>query len=566
MIWEFKEKANSEISQNLQDTLKIDSVLAGLMVQRGLTTFDKAKAFFNPDLADLHDPFLMKDMDLAVARILKALEQGEKVMVFGDYDVDGTTSVALMSSYLETLDLEIVNYIPDRYKEGYGISNKGIETAAAQQISLIVALDCGIKSIDHIAYAKELGVDFIICDHHRPGAEIPDAVAVLDPKRKDCEYPYEELSGCGVGFKLIQALQQTLELDFDDLVTYLDLCAISIGADIVDVTGENRILAHHGMALLNREARPGIQALMDQNDKEQYSLTDVIFTIGPKINASGRMEHGLYAVELLLEQDPQIAKQKAEAIQNFNEERKEADQRISKEALEQIIAQNEQEASATVVYDESWHKGVIGIVASRLIDTYYRPTLVFTKSGDVLAASARSVKGFDVYKAIEACSELLEQFGGHMYAAGMTLKEENYPAFKKKFLSVVEAQHKEEDKIKEISIDQELPFKYIDDKFYRILRRMEPFGPGNELPVFCTRNLWETGYARLLGSDECHLKLNLQDLEEDKTYQAIGFGLGDSFDLVKDSSKVDVVYHLSQNNFRGNVNFQLMLQDIKATS
>lgn len=566
MIWNFKEKANSEISKNIEDSLNIDPVLAGLMVQRGLTTFEKAKAFFNPDLADLHDPFLMKDMDLAVARILHALELGEKVMVFGDYDVDGTTSVALMSSYLETLDLEVVNYIPDRYKEGYGISNKGIEMAASLNITLIVALDCGIKSIDHVAYAKDLGVDFIICDHHRPGAEIPDAVAVLDPKREDCDYPYKELSGCGVGFKLIQGLQQALDLDFKDLVAYLDLCAISIGADVVDVTGENRILAHHGMALLNREARPGIQALMDQNDRDQYSLTDVIFTIGPKINASGRMEHGLYAVELLLEQDPQIAKQKAEAIQNFNEERKEADQRISKEALEQISSQNEQEASATVVYDPSWHKGVIGIVASRLIDTYYRPTLVFTKSGDVLAASARSVKGFDVYKAIEACSEFLEQFGGHMYAAGMTLKEENYAAFKKKFLSVVEAQHKEEDKVKEISIDQELPFKYIDDKFYRILQRMEPFGPGNELPLFCTRNLWETGYARLLGSDESHLKLNLQDLEEDKTYQAIGFGLGDAFDLVKQSSKVDVVYHLSQNNFRGNVNFQLMLQDIKATS
>lgn len=558
MKWNFKQKVDAE---SLSSQLGIDPVLGQLLVQRGIDTFEKARLFFNPDISALHNPYLMKDMDKAVARIKEALQKNQRVLVFGDYDVDGTTSVALMCSFLESLDMDLLPYIPDRYQEGYGVSQKGIDFAKEQGVSLIIALDCGVKSVDLVDYASSLDMDFIICDHHRPGTVLPDAVAVLDPKREDCDYPYKELSGCGVGFKLCQALQEDLQLDFTDLINLLDFCAISIGADLVAVDGENRILAHHGLVVLNQRKRPGLAALMAQSDHKNFSLTDVIFTIGPKINAAGRMKHGLYAVELLLESDLQKAIAKAEDINAFNAERRDADQTISKEALELIEQDGEQQDAATVVFQQHWHKGVIGIVASRLIDTYYRPTLVFTKSGEYLAASARSVTGFDVYNAIDSCSDLLVQFGGHKYAAGLTIKPENFKAFKAKFNQIVSETITDIQKIREVDIDAQLPFASIDDKFYRILGRMEPFGPSNERPVFVSVGLRETGYAKAVGDDGKHLKLQLKDESVDKTYNAIGFGLGDQ--LPHCIGLLDVVYELDKNSFRGQENFQLMLKDVK---
>jgi len=558
MKWKYRPQLSAPL---LEKELGVNPVLSRLLAQRGIETFDQARSFFNPDLNDLHNPYLMKDMSKAVARVCEAISVNEKVMVYGDYDVDGTTSVALMTSFLETLDIDLTPYIPDRYLEGYGISFKGIDIAEQKGISLIIALDCGIKSIDHIAYAKEKGIDFIICDHHRPGDELPNAVAVLDPKQLDCNYPFKELSGCGVGFKLCQALQEKLELEYDDLIPLLDLCAISIGADIVPVNGENRILAFHGLKELNKRNRPGLKVLMAQSDHKEFSLTDVIFTIGPKINAAGRMKHGLYAVELLLENQDEAAYLKGEEINEFNSNRRTADQGTSQEALEQILENNEQKHPATVVFKEDWHKGVIGIVASRLIDTYYRPTLVFTRSGNVLAASARSVRGFDVYNALNECSDLLEQFGGHMYAAGLTIKPENFAAFKKRFNQVVKDTLTEEQKIQEITVDSELPFELIDEKFYRILKRMQPFGPENERPVFVTRNLKDTGYAKTVGDEGKHLKVQFKDIEKDITFNGIGFGLGPKIDQC--GQLLDVAYELDKNSFRGQENFQLMIKDIK---
>ena len=558
MKWKFRPQLSAP---KLEKELGINRVLGRLLAQRGIETFDQAKSFFNPDLNALHNPFLMKDMAKAVERICQAISSGEKVMVYGDYDVDGTTSVALMTSFLETLDLDLTPYIPDRYLEGYGISFKGIDVAQEKGISLIIALDCGIKSIKHIDYAKQRGIDFIICDHHRPGDELPMAAAILDPKQSDCEYPFKELSGCGVGFKLCQALQEKLNLEFSYLIPLLDLCAISIGADIVPVNGENRILAFHGLKELNKRSRPGLKVLMAQSDHKEFSLTDVIFTVGPKINAAGRMKHGLYAVELLLENQDEAAYLKGEEINEFNSSRRTADQGTSQEALEQILKNKEQNDPATVVYKEDWHKGVIGIVASRLIDTYYRPTLVFTKSGTVLAASARSVRGFDVYNALNECADLLEQFGGHMYAAGLTIKPENFQAFKKRFNQVVKETLTEEQKIQEIIIDSELAFELIDEKFYRILKRMQPFGPSNERPVFVTRNLRDTGYAKTVGDEGKHLKVQFKDTEQDITFNGIGFGLGKKISHC--GQLLDVAYELDKNSFRGQENFQLMIKDIK---
>ncbi|MBQ0739381.1 single-stranded-DNA-specific exonuclease RecJ, partial [Aquimarina celericrescens] len=430
MRWTVKPIPNPEKVQNLQQALGVEKAIATLLVQRGIETFEEAKKFFRPSLKDLHDPFLMKDMDKAVARIEQALAEEENILVYGDYDVDGTTSVALMSSYLKTRTPQIATYIPDRYAEGYGVSYQGIDYAADNDITLIIALDCGIKAIEKVAYAKEKGVDFVICDHHRPGKKIPNAVAVLDPKREDCEYPYKELCGCGVGFKLIQALEEKLGNPVETLMPFFDLVATAIGADIVPITGENRVLAYHGLHVINTLPRSGFKAILNQVKKETLTITDVVFIIAPRINAAGRMKHGLHAVQLLVEEDEKLAEKYAAEIEAYNAERKDADRTITEEALQLIEELKEQERFTTVVYGEHWHKGVIGIVASRLTETYYRPTLVFTKSGNKLAASARSVKGFDVYNALEACTEHIEQFGGHKYAAGLTLDESCYEAFK----------------------------------------------------------------------------------------------------------------------------------------
>ncbi|MFM7018098.1 single-stranded-DNA-specific exonuclease RecJ, partial [Flavobacterium sp.] len=474
MRWTLKSKPEKEKVQKLQDELQVDALIATLLVQRGVETYEQAKAFFRPSLNDLHDPFLMKDMDKAVARIEEAIDNGENILVFGDYDVDGTTAVSLVSSYLKSYYSNIATYIPDRYNEGYGISYAGIDFAEDNEFTLIIALDCGIKSIDHIAYAKAKKIDFIICDHHRPGDELPNAVAVLDPKRADCSYPYDELCGCGIGFKLIQALASKRGQTLEDLLLYLDLVATAIAADIVPITGENRILAKYGLEVINSNPRPGIKALIQNVNKKILTITDVVFIIAPRINAAGRIKHGNEAVALLTEYDLDQAEQFASEIEQHNSDRKGLDKQITVEALAQIEANNEKENFTTVIYQENWHKGVIGIVASRLTETYYRPTIVFTKSGDKLAASARSVKDFDVYNAIEACSEHLEQFGGHKYAAGMTLKEENYEAFKTAFEKEVRNTISPELLIPEIEIDAEINLSEITPKLIRVLNQFEP--------------------------------------------------------------------------------------------
>lgn len=563
MRWKLKPNPNPQIISKLAQELSIDNTLAKLLVQRGLENYNQAKAFFRPNLSDLHNPFLMKDMDLAVNRIEKAILKGENILVYGDYDVDGTTAVSLLSSYLRKIYPNIATYIPDRYDEGYGISFQGIDFAEDNAVSLIIALDCGIKAIDKVTYAKEKGIDFIICDHHRPGNKIPEAVAVLDPKRSDCEYPFKELCGCGVGFKLIQALATERNQTIGDLVEYLDLVATAIAADIVPIIGENRILAYFGLQVINANPRNGIKALLQQVKKKQFTITDVVFIIAPRINAAGRIKHGNYAVELLTEMDLDTAIKFAAKIEKNNNDRKELDKKITKEALQQIEDTNEQQNYSTVVYAKNWHKGVIGIVASRLIETYYRPTLVFTKSGNKLAASARSVKGFDVYDALEQCAEFIEQFGGHKYAAGLTLEEKNYQNFKAKFEEVVKNTLPDELREPEISIDAEISLLEVTPKFYRILKQLEPFGPQNMKPVFLANGLRDNGYGKKVGVDETHLKLNIFEGSNQKTFNAIGFNMGNKHSLIKNGKPFKAVFNIDENHWNGNTSLQLLLKDLK---
>lgn len=562
MRWTLKPKPDSETVSQLASKLGVEKPIASLLVQRGIETFDEAKKFFRPSLDDLHDPYSMKDMDLAIDRIEKAIENDENVMVFGDYDVDGTTSVALLSSFLKSFYPNVATYIPDRYEEGYGVSYKGIDFAADNDITLIIALDCGIKAIDKVAYASKKGVDFIICDHHRPGNEIPKAVAVLDPKRDDCKYPYKELCGCGVGFKLMQAWAIKQDYPLDTLLPYLDLVATAIGADIVPITGENRVLAYHGLHVINTAPRVGFQAILDQVKKETLTITDVVFILAPRINAAGRMKHGLHAVNLLVEDDVETAKQFAAEIESYNSDRKNADKTITVEALAQIEELEEKERFTTVVYQENWHKGVIGIVASRLIETYYRPTLVFTKSGDKLAASARSVKGFDVYDALEACSEHIEQFGGHKYAAGLTLHESEYENFKRKFEEVVAATIEKHMLVPEVSIDTELNLVDITPKFYRILKQFAPHGPGNMSPVFLTQNLKDSGFGKCVGADDLHLKCKVKQENSPLSIDAIGFNLGPKCNLITNAQTFKAAYSIDENEWNGNISLQLKLKDI----
>ncbi|WP_294963562.1 single-stranded-DNA-specific exonuclease RecJ [uncultured Flavobacterium sp.] len=565
MRWTLKPKPSEEKIKHLAQALNVEDFVATLLIQRGIETFDEAKNFFRPSLEHLHDPYLMKDMDKAVARIEKAIQNEENILVFGDYDVDGTTAVSLVSSYLKSHYPHIATYIPDRYDEGYGISYKGIDYADDNGISLIIALDCGIKSIDHIAYAKAKNIDFIVCDHHRPGEFLPDAVAVLDPKREDCSYPYDELCGCGVGFKLIQALGQNRNETIEDLVPYLDLVATAIAADIVPITGENRVLAYFGLKVINSEPRPGIKALVHQVKKKVLDITDVVFIISPRINAAGRIKHGNHAVELLTEFDLEQAQQFASEIEQYNADRKDLDKKITKEAFQQILQNNEEERFSTVVFQEDWHKGVIGIVASRLIETYYRPTLVFTKSGDKYAASARSVKGFDVYNALDACSEHLEQFGGHMYAAGMTLKAENYQPFKEAFEKCVQETIQPEMRTPEIEIDAEIDFSDITPKLIRILKQFEPFGPQNMTPVFMSKGIKDTGYAKTLGAEEEHLRLFVKQPRSLGTegIAAIGFGLGKKLNIAQNQNPFQLAYTIAENEWNGTISTQLMLKDIR---
>ena len=561
MRWTLKTTPNITTVQQLSKDLSIDDTLSKLLVQRGVSTFEEAKKFFRPSLEELHDPFLLKDMDLAVSRIEKAIASNENILIYGDYDVDGTTSVSLVASYLKTITTSISTYIPDRYDEGYGISYQGIDFAADNNFSLIIALDCGIKAIDKVAYATKKKVDFIICDHHKPGPKIPDAVAVLNPKRVDCSYPYDELCGCGVGFKLVQALASKRGQTIEDLTQYLDLVAIAIAADIVPITGENRVLTYFGLQVINSNPRNGIKAIIQEVHKKVLTITDVVFIIAPRINAAGRIKHGNAAVELLTEANFEQALEFAKAINQYNTERRVLDAQITIEALLQIEENKEKEQFTSVVFNETWHKGVIGIVASRLIETYYRPTLVFTKSGNKLAASARSVKGFDVYKALEQCSEFIEQFGGHKYAAGLTLDPEMYTAFKNKFEEVVKNTIDKELLIPEITIDASLELSDISPKFFRILQQMGPFGPQNMKPVFSTTSVRDNGYGKTVGADKSHLKLNIIYGADKKTYNAIGFGLGNKMKFIQNN--FDIAYSLDENEWNGRTSLQLLLKDIK---
>ena len=564
MRWTLIENAEASKIKHIQESIGVDSSIAELLVKRNIETFEDAKAFFRPSLEELHDPFLMKGMHDASDFILQKHSEKKPIMVFGDYDVDGTTSVALMSTYLKSLGFEVLSYIPDRYQEGYGVSYQGIDHAKANGIDLIIALDCGIKAVEKVRYAKELGIEFIICDHHRPGDKIPDAIAVLDPKQEDCNYPYDELCGCGVGFKLVQALQTKLGKPQKQVYKYLDLVATAIGSDIVPITGENRILAHFGLKLINSRRRPAFKAILELTKKRELTITDVVFMIGPRINAAGRMKHGLLATELLCEDNLERVKALAQDIEHFNASRKNADQAITEEALRLIKDHNEEERFTTVVYQPDWHKGVIGIVASRLTETYYRPTLVFTKSGEKLAASARSVRGFDVYEALEGSSEFIEQFGGHKYAAGLTLEEKNFEKFKIKFEEVVKSSINPDLLIPEIPFDSEIQFEEITPKFIRILKQFAPFGPRNMKPTFVSRNITTTGFVKALGDEGLHLKANL--VQHEKVMTCIGFGLGDKKEIMDSNQPFDIIFTIEENEWNGTTTVQLNLKDIKKSN
>jgi len=561
MRWTLKPQPEKEKVEKLAKELQVNSTIASILCQRNIETFEDAKNYFRPNLEQIHDPFLMKDMDVAVSRIETAIANNENILIYGDYDVDGTTAVSLVSSYLKTIYSNIATYIPDRYAEGYGVSYKGIDFAYDNDFSLIIALDCGIKAIEKVAYATKKNIDFIICDHHKPGPEIPKAIAVLNAKRNDCTYPFDELCGCGVGFKLIQALGVSRHKTIEDFLPYLDLVATAIAADIVPMNGENRVLAYYGLEVINQNPCNGIKAIIQQTKKTELTITDVVFTIAPRINAAGRMKHGNYAVELLTEMDVDAAAEFAASIEIFNADRKELDKKITDEAIIQIIDNEEEKGFSTVVYQEDWHKGVIGIVASRLIEKYYRPTLVFTKSGDMLAASARSVKGFDVYNALQECEEFIEQFGGHKYAAGLTLRPENYTNFKDKFEEVVERTIDTKLLSPEISVDAAIDFSEITPKFFRIIQQMAPFGPLNMKPVFSSTSVRDNGYGKQVGANNAHLKLNLFQGDNKKTFNAIGFNLGTKMELVQND--FDVVYALDENEWNGHKTLQLVLKDVR---
>ena len=561
MRWKKISSPDKKEVEMLKEELAVPETVASLLLQREIYDFESAKHYFRPQGSHLHDPFLMKDMDRAVNRIQNAIDKGESVMVFGDYDVDGTTSVALVASYLKDKIDQLLPYIPDRYTEGYGISQKGISYAHAEGVSLIIALDCGIKAIKQVDYAKKLGIDFIICDHHLPGDEIPLAVAVLDPKRVDCSYPFKELCGCGIGFKLIQALQKQLKLPEEDLSSYLDLVATAIAADIVPITVENRRLTYLGLQQLRTNPRVGFHFFI-KSLKKPVCVTDLVFVIAPRINAAGRMDQGLSAVELLMSTDSEIALPIARSIEFFNSERKSTDERITKEALQQIELNHETQNNTTVVFHPSWHKGVIGIVASRLIEHYYRPTVVLTQSENLLAGSVRSVSGFDVYKALEACLDTIIQFGGHKYAAGLTLDPKQLERFKQTFEDYVGKHLLPEHRIPTLTYDIEIALSDLNAKLLRILNQMAPFGPKNMRPVFATHQCKDAGGSRVVGKDKMHLRMDVMD-ESGTRFSGIGFGLGHHLKEIKKQIPFSILYTLEENEFNGTVSLQLKIKDLK---
>ena len=565
--WNIANPADQEKVGALALALGIDRVLAELLVQRGIDTFEQARAFFRPNLQDLHDPFLMKDMAVAVERLHKAISSGEKILVYGDYDVDGTTAVSLVYSFIKRYTENVDFYIPDRYDEGYGLSVKGIETAEKGGYTLIITLDCGIKAIEKVRLAGEKGIDVIICDHHLPEDELPSAVAVLDPKRTDDNYPYDDLCGCGVGFKLVQGYAQKYEIPFDTLIPLLDLCVVSIASDLVFMTGENRILAHFGLKRLNEEPRKGLLALISLSNLEpgHVGIDDIVFKIGPRINAAGRMETGRLAVELLTATDTGRATMIGERINNSNNDRKNIDREITAEALEMVESGKALASeNVTVVYNPAWNKGVVGIVASRLVEAFYKPTVVLTKSNGFVTGSARSVSGFDLYSAIENCADLLENFGGHVYAAGLTMKEENLPEFARRMDEFVKGKISGEMLTPVVDIDARLDFSQITPKFFRILKQFQPFGPGNNNPVFVTENVYDSGNGRKVGAGGVHLKLDL--MQENQPYHqipSIGFNMSEFFDYIHDGNAMDICYSIVENYYRGNSSMQLRIRDIR---
>ncbi|MBQ4398301.1 MAG: single-stranded-DNA-specific exonuclease RecJ [Bacteroidales bacterium] len=583
--WILHQPVDKQQVDEIVKVLGIDENLATLLVQRGITNFEEARTFFRPQLSQLHDPFLMTDMDKAVDRVLQAINNGEKLLVYGDYDVDGTTAVAVVYTYLKPFfkKKKIEFYIPDRYEEGYGISFKGIDYAADNGFKLVIALDCGIKANERIDYANERGVDFIICDHHRPGDVIPNAVAVLDAKRPDCHYPYDELSGCGVGFKLVTALSMRGLGTIEQVYDLIDLLAVSIAADIVPITGENRVLAHFGLKQLNKKPRPGIEAILqhaniyrrdeDQVEDEENVLTreltisDLVFLIGPRINAAGRIAKASDSVRLLIADKKDHAEKLAASINDLNDERREFDNRITDEARGMIEDDQElRDAKSTVVYNAKWHRGVIGIVASRLTDFYYRPTIVLTRANGLITGSARSIKNFDIYDAIDNCSDLLEHFGGHKYAAGLSMKPENLPEFRRRFEAYVAEHLVAEDFVPELEVDLKIDFRSITAKFMRILNQFAPFGPGNMAPVFWTDNVVDAGGSRPVGGHR-HLKLTVSQIGDAEQgvapFSGIAFQKGDLFERIHAGEPFSICYHLEYNTWQGKTNLQLNVKDIK---
>jgi single-stranded-DNA-specific exonuclease len=566
-IWKQKSAPDQALVDVLTSELNAPALIAQMLVQRGVDSPDKVKKFFNPRIGDMHDPFLMKDMDKAIERIQLAQDNKEGVLIFGDYDVDGTTSVALAYSFFKDKFDKIDYYIPDRYREGYGISNAGIEYAKENGMSLIIALDCGIRSIDKVDYATSLGIDFIICDHHLPGKELPAAAAVLDPKRKDCEYPFKELAGCGIGLKLAQAYSEVNGLDEREYLQYLDFATLSIASDIVPIEDENRIIAHFGLKIINQQPRIGLKKLIEVSiNKEELSIGDLVFYLGPRINAAGRMGDAKNSVKMLLADTDEMANEFAKELETQNASRKIVDQQITAD-FQEIIAKNPNllERKTHVFYREDWHKGVVGIAASRAIELYYRPTIILTKSGEgMLAGSARSVKGFDVHEALEKCSEHLEQFGGHMYAAGMTMKAENLDAFREAFEKVGEEMLDEEMLTPKVFYDAELDVSMVDMKFLSIVNKMAPFGPANLTPIFYAKGLKDDGTGKIIGKTAEHLRLNVKRTND--SLAAVGFGMAEQLEAIKKADSFEACFQINENVFRGTSTIQLMLKDVRTTS
>jgi single-stranded-DNA-specific exonuclease len=564
--WIIKEKGDSVVVRQLALALGVSESLANLMVQRRINSPAEASAFFQPSLDYLHDPFLMKDMNIAVDRISSAISKNEKILVYGDYDVDGTTAVALMYSFLKQQYSNVSYYIPDRYKEGYGVSFAGLDHAYENNCKVVITLDCGIKAVEKVKYARSKGLDVIICDHHYPGDEIPKALAVLDPKQPACSYPYKELSGCGVGFKLIQAFARVHGIPFEKIRNYLDLVAVSIASDIVPITGENRVMAYYGLKQLNDSPRTGLKEIIKESElHKELAVEDIVFKIGPRINAAGRMETGSKAVDLLVSEDQKLAFEISKEISSFNTERRSVDRSITTEAM-RMISEDPRSVNArtTVLYNPLWRKGVIGIVASRLIETYYRPTVILTESNGFATGSARSVQGYDLYQAIEACSDLLESFGGHMFAAGLTLKKENIDIFRERFETYVNNTISDDQLIPQVVIDSELSFSEISEEFYRILNQFQPYGPENMSPIFISTHVFDSGAGRMVGSSGEHLKLDLcQESTGTRTFPSIAFGQANHYDYIKSGKPFDICYSVEINEFRGARNLQLNIRDIR---